>query len=163
MTEFFTTTGLNTTDISLRCLGGISPAIVNAAYPMDALTKFHYAHHVPGLTGRWMDTGATALGGAVKGSFHRFAHGHHLFEDGCKVLVNPKLKFGEFLHHLGMDSLTVRGIPNPLLPTAVGEQLVKLGMNQQFVYEVMTVNVPKILGGSVGLVCAGTDVFFAFS
>lgn len=163
MTNFFTATGLGTNDISLRCIGGLSPALVNAAYPMDALTKFHYAHHIPGLTGRWMDTGATALGGAVKGSFHRLAHGHHLFEDGFKVVVNPNLKFGEFLHHLGMDALTVRGIPNPFLPTAVGEQLVKLGMRPQFVNELLTVNMPKILGGSVGLACAGMDVFFAFS
>ena len=163
MTNFFTATSFGTTDISLRCLGGISPALVNAAYPMEALTKFHYAHHIPGLTGRWMDTGATALGGTVKGTFHRLAHGHHLFEDGFKVVVNPNLKFGEFLHHLGMDSLTARGIPNPLLPTSVGEQLVKFGMRQQFVNELMTVNMPKILGGSVGLACAGMDVFFAFS
>ncbi|MCY3789113.1 MAG: hypothetical protein OXH63_10035 [Gemmatimonadetes bacterium] len=163
MTKFFTATGLGTTDISLRCLGGISPALVNATYPMEALTNFHYAHHIPGLTGRWMDTGATALGGAVKGSFHRLTHGHHLFEDGFKVVVNPDLKFGEFLHHLGMDSLTARGIPNPLLPTAVGEQLVKLGMSQTFVNELLTVNVPKVLGGSLALVCAGKDVFLAFS
>ena len=163
MTNFFTATGLGATDISLRCLGGVSPAIVNAVYPMEALTKFHYGHHITGLTGRWMDTGATALGGAVKGSFHRLAHGHHLFEDGFKVVVEPKLKFGEFLHHLGMDSLTSRGIPNPLLPTAIGEQLVKLGMRKSFVSELMTVNMPKILGGSVSLACAGRDVFFAFS
>ena len=163
MTNFFSTTGLSTNDISLRCLGGVSPAVVNAVYPMEALTKFHYGHHIPGLTGRWMDTGAIALGGAVKGSFHRLAHGHHLFEDGFKVLVNPKLKFGEFLHHLGMDSLTSRGIPNPLLPTGIGEQLVKLGMRKSFVSELMTVNMPKILGGSVSLGCAGRDVFFAFS
>lgn len=163
MSDFIAATGLDFSDVSLRCLGGISPSLVNATYPMEALTKFHNASHIPGLTGRWMDTGSTALGGAVRGSFHRLAHGHHLFEDGFKVLVNPQLKFGEFLHHLGMDSLTVRGIPNPMLPTAVGEQLVKLGMNQQFVYEMMTLNVPKILGGSLGLVCAGTDVFFAFS
>ena len=50
MTNFFTATGLGTNDISLRCLGGLSPALVNAAYPMEALTKFHYAHHIPGLT-----------------------------------------------------------------------------------------------------------------
>ena len=163
MTNFFTATGLGTTDLSLRCLGGISPALVNAAYPMEILTKFHYAHHIPGLTGRWMDTGATALGGAVKGSFHRLAHGHHLFEDGFKVVVNPSLKFGEFLHHLGMDTLTARGIPNPFFPSAVGEQLVKLGMRPQLVNKFLTVNVPKILGGSLSLACAGKDVFFAFS
>ena len=29
--------------------------------------------------------------------------------------------------------------------------------------ELMTVNMPKILGGSVSLACAGRDVFFAFS
>ena len=163
MTNFFTATGLDTTDISLRCIGGISPALVNSVYPMEALTKFHRAHHISGLTGCWMDTGATASGGAVKGSLHRLFHGHHLFEDGFKVVVNPDLKFGEFLHHLGMDSLTSRGIPNPLLPTAVGKQLVKLGMGPKFVNELLTINVPKILGGSVSLICAGRDVFLAFS
>ena len=163
MTNFFTATGLNPTDISLRCLGGLSSPLVNTVYPMEALTKFHYAHHIPGLTGRWMDTGATALGGAVKGSFHRLAHGHHLFEDGFKVLVDPDLRFGEFLHHLGLDSLTSRGIPIPFLPKDLGEQLVKLGMSQKFVNEILTVNVPKILGGSLSLACAGKDVFFAFS
>ena len=163
MTSFFIESGLSFSDISLRCLGGIAPPIVNAAYPMEALTKFHYAHHIPGLTGRWMDIGGIFPGGTVSGSFHRLAHGHHIFEDGFKVLVNSKLKFGEFLHHLGMDSLTVRGIPNPLLPTALGDQLIKLGLQQKFVYELMTVNIPKILGGSLGLVCSGMDVFFAFS
>ena len=163
MTNFFTATGLGTTDISLRCLGGISPALVNAVYPMEALTKLHYAHHIPGFTGRWMDTGSTALGGVVKGPFHRLTHGHHLFCNGYKVLKDPRLKFGEFLHHLGMDSLTKQGIPNPLLPPAVGEQLVKLGMRPQLVNKFLTINVPKILGGSVSLACAGRDVFFAFS
>lgn len=137
--------------------------MVNATYPMEALTKFHYAHHIAGLTGRWMDTGITDFGGVVKGSFHRLTHGHHLLEDGFKVLVNPELKFGEFLHHLGMDFLTVRGIPNPLFPTAIGENLIKLGFSRQFINEIMTVNLPKILAGSVGLVCAGRDVFLVFS
>jgi hypothetical protein len=165
MSTLFLSADHNASEVSLRCLGCMAPAIINALYPMEALTKFHYAHHVPGLTGRWMDTGATALGGAARtrGSFHRLTHGHHLFEDGFKVLVNPKLKFGEFLHHLGMDSLTRRGIPNPMLPTAVGEGLIKLGFARQFVNEVMTVNLPKILAGSVSLLCAGTDVFLAFS
>ena len=163
MSMFFPPHFFDHSDISLRCLGSIAPSMVNATYPMEVLTKFHYAHHIPSLTGRWMDTGATAFGGAVKGSFHRLAHGHHLFEDGFKVLVNPELKFGEFLHHLGMDFLTARGIPNPLLPTSLGEGLIKLGLTKQFVYELMTVNLRKLLAGSVGLVCAGTDVFLAFS
>lgn len=105
MSDFFNQTGLTNTDVTLRALGNLAPRVVDSIYPLQELTKFHYAHHIPGLTGRWMDTGATALGGAVKGSFHRLAHGHHLFDDGFKVLVNPQLKFGEFLHHLGMDSL----------------------------------------------------------
>ena len=163
MTTFFQNVGMGASDVSLRCLGSVAPKIVNAVYPMEALTNFHYSHHLPGLTGRWMDTGASALGGTVKGSFHRLAHGHHVFEDGFKILVNEKLKFGEFLHHLGMDSLTSRGIPTPLLPTALGQQLVNVGFSQQFAHEMMTLNVPKVLGGSLGLVCAGTDVFACFS
>lgn len=155
--------GMQGSGVALRCLGGVSPALVNAAYPMKALTAYHYAHHIPGLTGRWMDTGATALGGAVRGSFHRLAHGHHLFADGFKVLVNPRLKFGEFLHHLGMDALTVRGIPNPLFPAALGRGLLRLGLFQRFVSEFMTLNLPKILGGSLRLVCSGADVLMAFS
>ena len=110
-----------------------------------------------------MDTGATSLGGAVKGSFHRLAHGHHIFDDGFKVLVNPDLKFGEFLHHLGMDSLTARGIPNPFIPKGVGEALLNLGFKKAFVNEFLTLNVPKVLGGSLSLVCSGADVFMAFS
>lgn len=149
--------------VALRCLGGVSPALLNAVYPMKTLTAFHYAYHIQGLTGRWMDTGGTALGGAVRGSFHRLVHGHHLLADGFKVLVNPKLKFGEFLHHLGMDVLTKRGIPNPLLPGGLGEVLLRMGLPRRFVYEFMTLNVPKLLGGSLGLVCSGTDVLLAFS
>ena len=103
--------------VSLRLVGGMAPRLVNAVYPMEALTAWHAAHHIRGLTGRWMDTGATALGGAVRGSYHRLAHGHHVLEDGFKVLLNKELTFGQFLHHLALDGLTTRGIPNPLLPT----------------------------------------------
>ena len=81
MSGFFTATGSNGLDFSIKCLGGISPKFVNAIYPMEKMTQFHYAHHIPGLTGRWMDTGAF-LGNSIKGSFHRLAHGHHLFDDG---------------------------------------------------------------------------------
>lgn len=164
MNSFFAESSLSSGDISLRCLGGVAPPIVNAIYPMEALTKWHAAHHIAGLTGRWMDMGATALGGgAVRGSFHRLAHGHHLLEDGFKVVVNRDLTFGHFLHHMGLDSLTARGIPNPLLPTIVGQKLVNMGMSQQFANELLTVNVPKILGGSLGLICAGGDVYACFS
>lgn len=163
MSSFFEQTGLTSSDITLRALGNLTPKVVDAIYPLEALTKLHYAHHLPGLTGRWMDIGATALGGTVKGSFHRLAHGHHLFDDGLKVLVNPELKFGQFLHHLGMDSLTARGIPNPLIPKGVGAALVNLGFQKSFVNELLTLNVPKVLGGSLALACSGYDVMMAFS
>lgn len=161
MNSFFE--GNQVENVSLRCLGGSSPTLVNSIYPMKVLTELHYSHHIPGLTGRWMDTGAVALGGTVKGSFHRLSHGHHLFEDGFKVLINEKLSFGEFLHHLGMDFLTKRGIPNPLLPTALAEKLLGLGFGKGFVSELMTVNLPKVLSGSLGLICSGSDVYACFS
>ena len=149
--------------LSSVSLGSVATPVVNSVYPMKTMTAFHASRHIPGLTGRWMDTGATALGGAVKGPWHRLAHGHHLFEDGIKVLVNPKLKFGEFLHHLGMDSLTRTGIPNPLLPTVLGQKLVGLGLPKMWVQEFMTVNLPKILGGSLAIVTSGSSVLGAFS
>jgi len=167
MNTFFEQAGTSFADLSLRCAGGISPTIVNSIYPMKELTAFHLAHHLPGLTGRWMDFRTLAWGKAFNGSFHRLSHGHHLFEDGFKVLINKDLKFGDFLHHLGMDSLTVRGIPNPLIPTCVPDFLAKhltsLGISKEFIYEISTINVPKILSGSLGLICAGNDVLLAFS
>ena len=163
MNTLFENTGLDQNAIGMRLLGVASPSIVNAVYPMEFLTGWHAASHIPGLTGRWMDTGATALGGAVRGPYHRFAHGHDLFTDGFKVLVNRDLKFGEFLHHLGLDSLTKTGIPNPLLPKAIGEKLLAMGLKPATVRELMTLNVPKILGGGLAVVCSGYDVFLAFS
>jgi hypothetical protein len=162
MASFFQSSGFDATDVGLHLAGGVSRPIVNTIYPMKALTEFHYAHHIKELTGRWMDTGAY-VGGYVKGSFHRLAHGHHLFEDGFKVLINTKLKFGEFLHHLGLDFLTTRGIPNPLLPKILGQKLIELGLNRTFVYEFMTVNLPKVLSGSLGVVVSGIDVLMCFS
>jgi hypothetical protein len=150
-------------NVALRLGGAVSPAVVKAIYPMDALSHWHEMHHIKAITGRWMDGGGNFLTGVTRGSYHRLEHGHHLFEDGYKVLINPKLKFGEFLHHLGLDSLTTRGIPNPLLPTALVGNLENLGLSKAFVNELMTVNVPKILGGSLGLICSGNDVYMAFS
>ncbi len=163
MSGFFGDTGLTAGETTVRLLGNIAPRVVDHIYPLEALTRFHYANHLPGLTGRWMDTGATALGGAVKGGYHRLAHGHHLFDDGFKVLVNPDLKFGQFLHHLGMDSLTRRGIPNPFAPKQMGEALIAMGMKKAMVNDLLTLNVPKVMGGSLALVCSGADVWMAFS
>ena len=167
MSDFFGSslapTGLDAGGVAVRVLGNLGPRLTEAVYPMAALTKFHYASHIPGLTGTWMDKGSFMLGGAVRGSYHRLAHGHHLFDDGFKVLVNPKLSFGEFLHHLGMDSLTRRGIPNPFIPKGTGELLMSMGLKKSVVNEYLTLNVPKVLGGSVSLVASGTDVFMAFS
>lgn len=148
---------------SFRVIGGVSPAFVEALYPYRELTRWHAVHHLPGLTGRWMDTGATALGGAVKGGYHRIAHGHHLVDDGIKVLVNPELKFGEFLHHLGLDSLTRRGIPNPLIPKIVVSKLIEAGVPTSVAAEWASISLPKVLGGSVAVVCSGADAIMAFS
>jgi hypothetical protein len=156
-------TGGNSLSDGLHVVGILSPALVEAVYPYKALTRWHQLSHLPGLTGRWMDTGATALGGAVKGSYHRLAHGHHLIEDGVKVLRHPELKFGEFLHHLGLDSLTRRGIPNPLLPKLLVERLIDAGLPASTVSEWASMNVPKLLGGGLAVVLAGNDVVMAFS
>jgi hypothetical protein len=95
------------------------------------------------------------------------AHGHHLFEDGFKVLINRDLSFGEFLHHLGLDFLTRRGIPNPFIPKVLAERLLgagmKVGLSRTVMNELLTVNLPKMLGGSLGVVCSGSSVYLAFS
>ena len=146
---------------------GVSAAtlnpLVHAIYPLDALTKWHHASHLPGLTGRWMDTGATALGGAVRGPWHRLAHGHHFVEDGLRVVAHPQLKYGEFLHHLGLDFFTKTGIPNPIIPKMLGEFLLQSGLSRNAVNELLTVNMPKLLGGGLSLVCSGMDVYAVFS
>jgi hypothetical protein len=45
----------------------------------------------------------------------------------------------------------------------LGEKLLAIGLKPALVRELMTVNVPKILGGSLALVCSGSDVLLAFS
>ncbi len=161
MSSFFDSSYPSPFDFSMRALGGVAPTLVKQLYPMSALTQYHLHHHLPGITGRWMDFRTAEM--PFAGNFHRLSHGHNLFSDGFRVLVNPELKYGQFLHHLGMDSLTARGIPLPFATTSAGEWLVGLGVPKKMVYEMLTVNVPKILGGSVGLVCAGTDVLMVFS
>lgn len=148
---------------SFQMVGMLSPSFVEAIYPYRELARWHDLHHIPGLTGRWMDRGATELGGAVRGSYHRLAHGHHLIDDGFKVLRHPELKFGEFLHHLGLDSLTTRGIPNPLIPKILVEKLVESGLPISTVSEWASLNIPKLLGGGLAVVLSGNDVVMAFS
>ena len=150
-------------EAALHTVGGVANPLVHALYPFEQMYRFHATHHIAGLTGRWMDTGAFALGGNVAGPWHRLAHGHHLLGDGVQVAFHPKLKFGEFLHHLGMDSLTKTGVPNPLFPASMAEGLMKLGFSKAFTQEFLTLNVPKVLGGSLGLVLAGNDVVACIS
>lgn len=160
MGDFFNTVGSSFEDTGLRVAGGLTPRIVNALYPMEELTQFHLKHHLPGLTGRWMDYRSADM--FFNGNLHRLSHGHNLVSDGIKVLINKDLKFGEFLHHLGMDSLTSKGLP--VLPESIGKYLVTtFGLSKKVAYELCSVNVPKILGGSLGIVLAGKDVVLAFS
>lgn len=104
-------------------------------------------------------------GSLVRGTWgHRIRHGHHLFDDGMKVLSNPKLSYRQFLHHLGCDFLTKAGIPNPLLPTGTlfrGFQ--SLGISASTASELLTVNLPKVLGGGLSIICAGQDVWACFA
>ncbi len=143
----------------LYTAGPMSRTIVDKIFPVQMLQQYHAANHIAGLTGRWMDY----TGNAVRGSFHRIMHGHHLVEDGFRVLVNPKLKFGEFLHHLGMDFLSPRGIPIPILPSSTFDFLVNCGLSKSFSYELLTINLQKLLSGSLSLVCAGNSVYACFS
>lgn len=154
-----TQTTSDATEISAATLN----PVVRTIYPVEELTRWHQRSHLPGLTGRWMDTGGTALGGAVRGPWHRLAHGHDLFKDGLKVIATPKLKFAEFLHHLGLDFFTKTGIPNPLIPKQLGELLLRSGLSRTAVAEMLTVNVPKVLGGGLSLICSGVDVYAMFS
>jgi hypothetical protein len=145
-------------------IGTFSPAtnpVAKQLYPMEFMTKWHAEHHIPGLTGTWMDTvpGKSQSGGW----YHRTEHGHHLFKDGMTVLRSDKLKFGDFLHHLGMDSFTKVGVPNPLLPTGTLFNVLKPMVGGKVAEQLLTVNVPKILGGSLALLVAGNDVYACFA
>ena len=159
MGDYFSTAEPSFGAVGLRIAGGLTQKIVNALYPMAELTQFHLKHHLPGLTGRWMDYRSADM--FFNGNLHRLSHGHNLVSDGIKVLINKDLKFGDFLHHLGMDSLTSKGIP--VLPEAIGKNLVAMGLSKKIAYEFCSLNLPKILGGSLGLVISGHDVILAFS
>ena len=136
--------------------------IVQAYYPMPMMTNLHRISHIKGLTGAWMDT---VPGRIFRGGWgHRLQHGHHLFGDGIKVLINPELSFEEFLKHLGCDFLTAHGIPNPLLPTGtLFKVLQNLGLSANTANELLTVNLPKLLGGGLSLAVAGSDVWACFA
>jgi hypothetical protein len=139
----------------LTWMGAVSPAIVKLIYPMDAIAQWHHQMHIPGVTSHWMD--------AARGSFHRLLYGHHLVEDGFRILTSPDLSFGEFLHHLGLDFLTTRGIPNPVIPSSVIHGLIEIGLPKSVVNELVTVNLPKVLGGSLCFLTSGRNVLLAFS
>jgi hypothetical protein len=81
-----------------------------------------------------------------------------------KVLYSDKLKYGEFLHHLGMDFLTKQGIPNPLLPThTLFSMLRGFGVSASTAQELLTINLSKLLGGGLALLVAGHDVYTCFA
>lgn len=125
-------------------------------YPMEKLTRMHKKFHIQSVTHTWMDQ--------VSGSCHRLKHGHHLIKDGFTVLTTPNLKFGDFLHHLGCDIFTKEGIPNPLLPTKTLLAFFHdLGFKMPTINELLSVNIPKIFGGSLALLCTGSDVWACFS
>jgi hypothetical protein len=145
----------------LNCWSAFPPGIVKSFYPLEAMTKFHANNHLDGVTGRWMDTGLLKSGGHVNGSWHRMTHGHSFFDDGFKVLVSDRLSYGDFLHHLGMDIFTKQGIP--IVPACVYKSLIAAGMPERIAGELLSLNMPKILSGSLGLLCSGPNAYLAFS
>ena len=117
------------------------------------LTEYHLAHHLPGPTGAWMD--------ALKGPNHRIFSGHHLIEDGIRVIKAENLKFGEFLHHLGMDFLSVKGVP--VVPRFMIEALAKTGLSESYISSLCSLNVAQVLNGGIALVCSGADVLMVLA
>ena len=153
-------------DLDWNIIGRVAaPAanpIIQSLYPMEMMTKFHASQHISGLTGRWMDV---VPGRLIPGGWsHRMLHGHHAIWDGMTVLRNPKLNYGEFLHHLGLDFLTSHGIPNPSLPTGtIFKALRGLWISEKWARELLTVNMSKLLGGSFSILCTGPDDWACFS
>ena len=117
------------------------------------LSEYHLVHHIPGPTGAWMD--------ALKGPNHRIFSGHHLFEDGLSVIKAPDLKFGEFLHHLGMDFLSVKGVP--VVPKFMISALASTGLSETYISNLCSLNVAQVLNGGVALLCSGADVLMVFA
>lgn len=117
------------------------------------LTEYHVAHHLPGPTGAWID--------ALKGPNHRIFSGHHLIEDGISVIKDPNLKFGDFLHHLGCDFLSVKGIP--VVPKFMINGLLSTGLSETFVSNLCSLNLAQVLSGGISLVCSGADVLMVLA
>ena len=120
----------------------------------SGLSDFHVRQHIQGRTGAWMD--------ALKGPNHRIFHGHHLIEDGLYVIGNPELKFGEFLHHLGVDFLSTKGIP--FIPKKIIKELAKLNfLSESTLSSYVSLNLAKTLEGGLFLVCSGHSVIMALT
>ena len=117
------------------------------------LSEFHLHHHLPGNTGAWMD--------ALKGPNHRIFSGHHLIEDGISVIKDPNLKFGDFLHHLGCDFLSVKGIP--VVPKFMINGLLSTGLSETYVSSLCSLNLAQVLSGGISLVCSGADVLMVLA
>ena len=117
------------------------------------LSEFHLHHHLPGPTGAWMD--------ALKGPNHRIFSGHHLIEDGIRVIRDPNLKFGDFLHHLGCDFLSVKGIP--VVPKFMINGLLSTGLSETYVSNLCSLNLAQVLSGGISLVCSGADVLMVLA
>jgi len=132
---------------------GVAKPLVLPSAVQGALTEYHIAHHIPGPTTAWID--------AVRGPNHRIFHGHHLVEDGLRVIKDPNLKFGHLLHHLGMDSLSVKGIP--VVPRFMIDALARTGLSQSYISSLCSLNVAQVLNGGIALVCSGVDVLMVLA
>lgn len=118
------------------------------------LSRFHLQHHLPGPTGAWMDA-------LKKGANHRIFGGHHLIEDGISVIRDPNLTFGDFLHHLGCDFLSVKGVP--VVPKFMINGLLATGLPETYVSNLCSLNLAQVLNGGISLVCSGVDVFMVLT
>jgi hypothetical protein len=131
-----------------KYLSSLVAPIINYSYPTRHITDWHYIHHIKGITGSWMDK--------PLGAFHRITN-HHLIHDGYIVINNKQFSLPQFLHHIGLDSLTARGIPNPLLPHNIIYTLKGLGFSHKIAYELSTINMAKLLSGIIPLAIAIND------
>ncbi|MBP5202883.1 hypothetical protein J6Z39_01170 [bacterium] len=151
----FYNTGLivNDTVDALRTAAGFGFRGIGkpVAFPLPiqrGLSEFHIQHHLTGTTGAWMD--------ALKGPNHRIFSGHHLIEDGISVIRDPNLKFGDFLHHLGCDFLSVKGVP--VVPKFMINGLLATGLSETYVSSLCSLNLAQVVNGGISLVCSGVDV-----
>ncbi|MBF0313347.1 MAG: hypothetical protein HQK52_08020 [Oligoflexia bacterium] len=126
--------------------------LIRKIIPFDSIAD--WTHHLPeNATDKWMD--------AYRGYYHRQVN-HHFISDATTVFSKSKLSMVDFFKHIGLDVITVQGIP--IIPNTTINLLSKfIGVNASKILPWAHLNIFDIAVGVVSVTNGGFDLFFALT